>query len=122
VIAARGAKMAFTLKQALEFNKFTTGLAAAGLAYAATIGSEVPAVGSVSNVVKSLSTATVVAFAASVLFGTFVMGRAAKLNAKEDAYVDDKTMKFFGMVHSAALALGLILAGLLMLDKIWKVI
>ncbi len=79
--------MAFTLKQALEFNKFTMSLAAAGLAYAATIGSAGLAGSAVSNWVKGLSTATIIAFAASILFGAFVMGRVAKLNVKDDAYV-----------------------------------
>ena len=112
--------MAFTLKQALEFNKFTMSLAAAGLAYAATIGSEAPSGGSASIYVKAISTVTIMAFAASVLFGTFVMGRASKINAKEDDQVDDQNMKCMGKAHSLTLVIGLLFAGLLMLNKIWK--
>jgi hypothetical protein len=112
--------MAFVLKQALEFNRFTMGLAAAGLAYAATIGSAASDGSAVSTSVKALSTGTIVAFAAAILFGTFVMGKAAKLNVKEDEYVNDPVMKLYGQVHSFTLLLGLILAGLLMLNKIWN--
>lgn len=112
--------MAFTLKQALEFNKFTVGLGAAGLAYAATIGSEGASGASASVYVKAISTVTIVAFAASVLFGTFVMGRATKIKAGENEQVDDQTMKCMGNVHSWALIIGLIFGGLLMLNKIWK--
>ena len=112
--------MAFVLKQALEFNKFTMSLAAAGLAYAATIGSEPSPGGVVSTCVKVLSTGTIMAFAAAILFGIFVMGCAAKLDVKEDQYVNDKGMKLCGKVHSFTLVLGLILAGILMLNKIWN--
>jgi hypothetical protein len=112
--------MAFVLKQALEFNKFTMSLAAAGLAYAATIGSAASDGGAISTCVKALSTGTVVAFAAAILFGTFVMGRAAKLDVKENDYVNDNLMKLYGQAHSITLLLGLILAGLLMLNKIWN--
>lgn len=112
--------MAFTFKQALDFNTFTIGLAAAGLAYAATIGSEAPAGATPSSPVKWISTLAIVFFGGSVLFGTFVMGRASKIPARDDQTIDDELMKAWGRAHSAALCLGLLFAAALMLNHIWK--
>jgi hypothetical protein len=118
---ARGAEMAFTLKQALEFNKFTVSLAAAGLAYAATIGSPAEKGGVVPTpCVKWVSTMTLIAFALAVLFGTFVIGRASKIEANENERVNDNYMKSGGIVHSISLCIGLTLAATLMLNKIWS--
>lgn len=109
--------MSFTLKQALEFNKFTTGLAAAGLAFVGSIASEGPAT-HVS--IKYLGTFGVLLLAVSVISGALVIGRASKISAKEDAILDDRPMKACGQVHSGTLVAGLVVASLLMLNKIWK--
>jgi hypothetical protein len=113
--------MAFKLKRTLEFNKFTLGLAAAGLAYAATVStpSEFHPHEHVSFGVKCVATLNILAFAVSVLMGTLIIGRATKLTNADDDLVSDSTIETLGRIHSAALVLGLLLAGSLMLDRIW---
>lgn len=113
--------MAFTLKQALEFNKFTVGLATAGLAFAATVGSEIPTQGAPpSACVKWLSTLTIISFGLSVLCGIFVMGRASKLNVSENDRSNDHLMKAWGASHSVLLLIGLLFASVLMFNKVWR--
>jgi hypothetical protein len=109
--------MSFTLKQALEFNKFTTAISAGGLVYASTVASEA---GALSATVKLLGTGAILFFAASVLFGALVIGRASRIESNEDEQISDSAMMTLGKWHSWTLLLGLGLSGLLMLNKIWK--
>ncbi|MGH7783871.1 MAG: hypothetical protein ACREO5_08560 [Candidatus Binatia bacterium] len=109
--------MPFTIKQALEFNKYTTALSAAGFAYASTVASESAAL---SRTVKWLGTVAIVLFAASVLCGAFVIGRASKLSNAETERVNDLRMKTWGQAHALTLVLGLLLSSLLMINKIWN--
>ena len=109
--------MPFTIKQALEFNKYTTALSAAGFAYASTVASDSS---TVSMTVKWLGTVAVVLFAVSVLSGAFVIGRASKLPNAETERVDDARMKAWGQAHALTLVLGLLLSSVLMINKIWR--
>jgi hypothetical protein len=113
--------MPFKLGRALDFNKFTIGLAAAGLAYAGTIGSEAP-VGAPgpSSSLKWICTLAILMFGSSILFGTFVNGRATRLAAKDDQMITDPMMQRLGQLHSATLILGLVVAGFLMMNKMWR--
>jgi hypothetical protein len=114
--------MSFVLKHALEFNKFTVGLAAAGLAYVGSFfGSESSVAREPSTCLRLISTTALLFFATSVLCGIFVMGRATKLaQAADNEKVDDDVMKRWGVFHSATLCIGLIVAAVLMLNKIWN--
>ena len=94
--------MSFTLKQALEFNKFTTAISAGGLVYASTVASEA---GALSVTLMLLGTGAIVFFAASVLFGALVIGRASKIANKEDEQISDAEMRKLGQLHSWTLLL-----------------
>jgi len=115
-------RMSFILKHALEFNKFTVGLAAAGLAYVSSLfGAEPLSNPTASFLVRVIGTAGIALFAVSVLYGILIMGRATKLTQSDEKdRVDDELMKTWGVRHSSTLLVGLFVAALLMLNKIWR--
>jgi hypothetical protein len=106
--------MAFNLTRALDFNKFTMALAAAGFGYVSATASDTP---EPKIMAKFIATAAILSFVCSVILGTFVMGRASKVSNECQR---DTTMSVLGQFHLALLLIGLVLAGTLMLDKIWK--
>jgi hypothetical protein len=99
VIHAHGAEVSFNLKQALEFNKYTLGLAAAGFAYVGKIATDT------SNcAIKVSAVIALISFATSTVFGILVMGRASKL---DEGTRSDRIIERHGQLHAAMLLLGL---------------
>ena len=104
--------MAFNLKQALEFNKYTLGLAAGGFAYVSKIAAD-----SSNATLRWFGLAALACFAVATVFGVLVIGRATKLDEKATS---DATIESHGKIHSVALLLGLAFAAIIMVISIWN--
>jgi hypothetical protein len=102
--------MPFKLPRALSFNAYTVALAAAGLGYVSLIAGEAA---EATSLVKWIATAAVVTLALSTVLGVLAMGQGAK-GANPD------TPGILAQAHTLLLLVGLVLAGTLVLNKIWK--
>ena len=104
--------MAFNLKQALEFNKVTMALAAAGFAFVSKAAADLP-----DFELRLVGLGAALAFALSTVWGLLVVGRASKI---AETATDDATIRAHGKAHTGLLFAGLLLASILVFTAIWR--
>jgi hypothetical protein len=101
--------MAPNLDRTIDFTKFTLGLAAAGFAYIAET-----AVKRHETYFKVFGVISLGCFAAAVVFGALVLGRATKIDSLER----EETLLMMGRLHSLFLVLGLLVGAVLVFLRV----